>query len=64
MKSAWIYEQSLASSSNFEQYFWQKLWKILKILKRIFQFSFIYYTVTQFSYDHIFTKKVTAISML
>ena len=32
MKSAWIYEQSLAYSSNFEQYFWPKLWKILQIL--------------------------------
>ena len=44
----------LATLNNI---FDQKLWKILKIFLHIFQFCFISYTVTQFSYDHIFTTK-------
>ena len=64
MQSAWICEQNLAYSSNFQQCFWQKLWKILQILWRIFQVRFTFHSVTHFCCDYIFTTNITAISML
>ena len=56
-----ICEQNLAYSSNFEQYFLQKLWKIIQFLERIFKVLFNLYFVTQFHYDHIFTTKMMAV---
>ena len=58
-----ICEQNLVYSSNFEQYFVQKLWKTVQFLECIFKVLFNLYIVTQFHYDHIFTTKMTALKM-
>ena len=64
MLSVSVCEQNPAYSNNCEQYFPQKLWNIIRYLQHIFEVCFNFYTVTQFYYDHIFTAKMTAVSML
>ena len=63
MLSVSICEQNLVYSSNFEQYFPQKLWKTVQFLC-IFKVWFNLYSVTQFYHDHIFTTKMTSVSTL
>ena len=64
MPSVSICQQNLIYFSNFEQYFRQQLLKILQILESIFQVCFMFYLVTRFPYDYIFTTKITPISTL